>query len=149
MIDIRDLVFFATLIAGFLFANAVMVDMKKGRLSHDASTPSASSSRPAASPSWRCCSSRSTSSPTQRCAASRVDLTADKLYTLSPGTRSVLSSIDRAGDAALLLSRSAWARRSRSYGVYAGRVREMLQEYRNAAARQDPLEVIDPQPFTR
>jgi ABC-2 type transport system permease protein len=29
VIDIRDLVFFATLIAGFLFANAVMVDMRK------------------------------------------------------------------------------------------------------------------------
>jgi ABC-2 type transport system permease protein len=29
VIDIRDLVFFASLIAGFLFANAVMVDMRK------------------------------------------------------------------------------------------------------------------------
>jgi ABC-type uncharacterized transport system involved in gliding motility auxiliary subunit len=78
---------------------------------------------------------------------SRIDLTADKLYTLSPGTRSVLSSITEPVTLRFYYSQRL-GKEIPSYGVYAGRIREMLEEYRNAAAGKIRLQVIDPQPFT-
>lgn len=77
----------------------------------------------------------------------RVDLTADKLYTLSPGTRSVLSSIAEPVTLRFYYSERL-GKEIPSYGVYAGRIREMLEEYRNAAGGKIRLQVIDPQPFT-
>jgi ABC-type uncharacterized transport system involved in gliding motility auxiliary subunit len=77
----------------------------------------------------------------------RVDLTADKLYTLAPGTRSVLSSITEPVTLRFYYSERL-GKEIPSYGVYAGRIREMLEEYRNAAGGKIRLQVIDPQPFT-
>jgi ABC-type uncharacterized transport system involved in gliding motility auxiliary subunit len=77
----------------------------------------------------------------------RVDLTRDKLFTLSPGTRSVLARIDEPISLRLYVSERL-AREIPSYGVYAARVREMLQEYRAAARGRIDLRIIDPAPFS-
>lgn len=77
----------------------------------------------------------------------RLDLTADRLYTLSSGTRHTLARIDepitlrfyyshRLGDAVP------------AYGVYAARVHEMLDQYVAAAHGKLRLEVYDPPPFS-
>src|SRR6516225_3752057 len=78
---------------------------------------------------------------------SRLDLTAEHLYTLSQGTRNTLAKIDepitlrfyystRLGDAVP------------SYGVYAQRVRELLDQYVAAARGKIRLEVYNPQAFS-
>jgi ABC-type uncharacterized transport system involved in gliding motility auxiliary subunit len=77
----------------------------------------------------------------------RLDLTSERLYTLSHGTRQTLAHIDepitlrlyyttRLGDAVP------------SYGVYAQRVRELLDEYVAAAKGKLRLEVYNPQAFS-
>jgi len=77
----------------------------------------------------------------------RIDLTARHLYTLSPGSKKVLAKIDepitlrfyytpRLGEAAP------------PYGIYAERVREMLEQYAALAAGKIKLEFIDPEPFS-
>src|SRR5438477_2034887 len=77
----------------------------------------------------------------------RLDLTGERLYTLSRGTRQTLAHIDepitlrfyystRLGDAVP------------GYGVYAQRVRELLDEYVVAAKGKLRLEVYNPQAFS-
>src|SRR5438874_468125 len=77
----------------------------------------------------------------------RLDLTGERLYTLSRGTRQTLARIDepitlrfyystRLGDSAP------------SYGVYAQRVRELLDEYVTAAKGKLRLEIYNPQSFS-
>jgi ABC-type uncharacterized transport system involved in gliding motility auxiliary subunit len=77
----------------------------------------------------------------------RIDLTQGKLYTLSPGTRSTLSKIDEP-----LVLRFYYSKKLGdeipSYGVYAQRVREMLEEYAAAANGKIELQELDPQPFS-
>jgi len=77
----------------------------------------------------------------------RADLTQDRLFTLSPGTRSVLGRIDEPITLRLYVSERL-AREIPSYGVYATRVREMLQEYRAAARGRIDLRIVDPAPFS-
>jgi ABC-type uncharacterized transport system involved in gliding motility auxiliary subunit len=77
----------------------------------------------------------------------RIDLTSDKLYTLSPGTRSVLTKIAEPITLRFYYSERL-GKEIPSYGVYASRIREILEEYRNAAGGKIRLQVIDPQPFT-
>jgi ABC-type uncharacterized transport system involved in gliding motility auxiliary subunit len=79
--------------------------------------------------------------------AARLDLTADKLFTLSEGTRSVLSKIQEPITLRLYYS-DRLGKEIPQYGVYATRVREMLREYANAAPGKVRLEFIDPQPFS-
>jgi len=77
----------------------------------------------------------------------RIDLTQERLFTLSPGTRQVLSQLSDPITLRFYYSERL-GRDIPSYGVYATRVREMLQEYRNAAPSRVRLEIIDPQPFS-
>ncbi|MBL8805330.1 MAG: Gldg family protein [Rhodospirillales bacterium] len=77
----------------------------------------------------------------------RIDLTADRLFTLSQGTRAILAKIEEPVTLRFYYS-ARLGREIPSYGVYAQRVREMLEEYRDAARGKLRLEVIDPQPFS-
>ena len=77
----------------------------------------------------------------------RLDLTSDKLFTLSAGTKSVLAKIEEPLTLRFYFS-DRLGREIPSYAVYATRIREMLQEYQNAARGKIKLEVIDPQPFS-
>jgi ABC-type uncharacterized transport system involved in gliding motility auxiliary subunit len=82
-----------------------------------------------------------------RYSSARLDLTAEHLYTLASGTRQTLAKIDepitlrfyyspRIGDAAP------------AYGVYAQRVRELLDQYVAASRGKIRLEVYDPLPYS-
>jgi ABC-type uncharacterized transport system involved in gliding motility auxiliary subunit len=77
----------------------------------------------------------------------RLDLTADRLFTLSQGTRAILAKIDEPIVLRFYYSERL-GREIPSYGVYAQRVREMLEEYRDAARGKLRLEVIDPPAFS-
>jgi ABC-type uncharacterized transport system involved in gliding motility auxiliary subunit len=79
--------------------------------------------------------------------AAHLDLTADRLYTLSSGTRAQLAKIGEPITLRFYFS-DKLGREIPSYAVYAGRVREMLREYQAAARGKIRLEIIDPAPFS-
>ncbi|WP_421994451.1 GldG family protein [Roseococcus sp.] len=79
--------------------------------------------------------------------AARVDLTQQRLYTLSPGTRQVLGSLQDPITFRLFYSRKLGSEVPQ-YGTYAGRVREMLREYVAASGGKIRLEFFDPEPFS-
>ena len=77
----------------------------------------------------------------------RIDLTEDNLYTISPGTRNLLSGIDEPVNVYLFFSdrESADITPLRNYAT---RVREMLEELAAASNDRLVLHVIDPAPFS-
>jgi ABC-type uncharacterized transport system involved in gliding motility auxiliary subunit len=77
----------------------------------------------------------------------RVDLTADSLYTLSPGTRSVLSKIDEPITLRFYYS-TALGKELPALGKYAARVRDLVKEYAAIAGNKIKLEIIEPVPFS-
>jgi ABC-type uncharacterized transport system involved in gliding motility auxiliary subunit len=77
----------------------------------------------------------------------QLDLTRDKLYTLSPGSRAVLAKIGEPVTLRFYFS-DRLGREIPSYAVYATRIRELLQQYRTAARGKLRLEIIDPAPFS-
>src|SRR5580692_6095009 len=82
-----------------------------------------------------------------RLANDRVDLTQQHLYTLSPGTRQILAGLKDPVTLKLFYSRKLGAAVP-SYGAYADRVREMLQQYAAVANGKIRLEYYDPEPFS-
>ena len=77
----------------------------------------------------------------------RLDLTSSHLYTLSQGTKNILSSIDEPIHLYLFYSDKG-AQELPQLRVYAQRVREMLEEMSARAGGKLKLEVIDPQPYS-
>jgi ABC-type uncharacterized transport system involved in gliding motility auxiliary subunit len=77
----------------------------------------------------------------------RLDLTADKLYTLSPGTLHTLAEIDEPITLRLYYSKQL-GDEVPAYGVYAQRMRELLDQYVAAADGKIHLETYNPQPFS-
>lgn len=77
----------------------------------------------------------------------RLDLTEGRLYTLSPGTRQVLASLDGTVTLRLFWSRRLGAE-APQFGAYAERVRALLREYVAASGGKLRLEVLDPEPFS-
>jgi len=77
----------------------------------------------------------------------RLDATAERIYTLSPGTRALLAKIGEPLTLDLYYSRDA-AGQFVQYKNYAERVREMLRQYVRAAHGRITLNVIDPAPDT-
>ena len=77
----------------------------------------------------------------------RVDLTQGKLYTLSAGTRATLAKLDEPIVLRFYYSKKL-GNEIPSYGVYAQRVREMLEEYAAAANGKIQLQELDPLPFS-
>src|SRR5579875_3931611 len=80
-------------------------------------------------------------------AGMRADLTQEKLYTLSPATRSVLAKIDEPITLRFYYS-PRLGREVPAYGIFADRVREMLDEYAAMAKGKLRVEVLDPQPYS-
>ncbi len=83
-----------------------------------------------------------------RLAGWRLDLTAQHLYTLSPGTRSVVGSLKEPVTLRLYYSPSLGARLP-EYGAYADRVGEMLREYAELSHGKIHLRFLDPEPYSR
>jgi ABC-type uncharacterized transport system involved in gliding motility auxiliary subunit len=77
----------------------------------------------------------------------RVDLTEQKLYTLSDGTKNVLASIQEPITLRLFYS-AKLANELPQIKAYAQRVRDLLDEYVSRANGKIRLEVIDPEPYT-
>ena len=77
----------------------------------------------------------------------RLDLTSQRIYTLSPGTKALLGKIEEPLQLDLYFSRSST---TLSVGLknYAERVREMLGQYVRSAHGKITLNVIDPKPDT-
>jgi ABC-type uncharacterized transport system involved in gliding motility auxiliary subunit len=77
----------------------------------------------------------------------RIDLTHNHLFTLSSGTRKVLAKIEEPITLRFYYSPQLGAA-APPYGIYAERVREMLQQYAAIAPGKIKLEQVDPQPFS-
>ncbi|MFN6998701.1 MAG: GldG family protein, partial [Elioraea tepidiphila] len=77
----------------------------------------------------------------------RIDLTEQRLYTLSDGTKSVLRAIPEPITIRLYYS-SRLGRDIPVYAAYATRVRELLHEYAALANGQIRLEFYEPEPFS-
>lgn len=79
--------------------------------------------------------------------SARLDLTENRLFTLSDGTREVLSSIDEPLTLRLYASR-ALAEAAPAYGDFIGRVREFLEHYSDISDGQIRLQVFNPEPYS-
>ena len=79
--------------------------------------------------------------------SARLDLTEDRLFTLSDGTKQILSEIDEPITLRYYYSATI-AEELPDVGVYAQRVQDMLEEYAALAGGKIRLEIFDPQPFT-
>ncbi len=77
----------------------------------------------------------------------RIDLTDNRLYTLSDGTRRILENLDEPINLYFYYSDKA-SEAVPTIRSYANRVREMLNEFRRAAGGNIKLNVIDPLPFS-
>ena len=77
----------------------------------------------------------------------RVDLTAQHLYSLSQGTRTLLGELKEPVRFRLFLS-SGLTKQAPQLAAFAGRVRSLLDSYAAAAKGNIILEVIDPKPFS-
>lgn len=81
----------------------------------------------------------------------RVDLTEEKLYTLSQGTKSILSKVDSPIKLKLYYSKTAANKGSeglRTFNNYFLYVEELLNQYVQNSRNNLSLEVIDPRPDT-
>ena len=78
----------------------------------------------------------------------RVDLTQNKLYTLSPGTQQVLAELKEPVNLYFYFSREAAAKQAPLVMPYAMRVREFLEELAARAGGKIHLRVVDPQPYS-
>ena len=77
----------------------------------------------------------------------RLDLTENKLYTLSSGTRNILATLDEPVTLRLFLSEEL-ATSLPGINSYALRVKELLDEYQRASDGKLLVNVIDPEPFS-
>lgn len=82
----------------------------------------------------------------------RADLTAQKLYTLSGGTKEILASLKQPITMKLFYTKTAAINSSidqiRYYNNYYTFVRALLEEYQANGGGNVKLEVIDPRPYT-
>src|SRR5204863_6917821 len=77
----------------------------------------------------------------------RLDLTGERLYTLSRGTRQTLARIDEPITLRFYYSTRLGAAVP-AYGVYAQRVRELLDQYVAASRGKLRVEIYQPLPFS-
>ena len=82
-----------------------------------------------------------------RLANVQLDVTKQRLYTLSDGTRKILAGLKEPITLRLYYSRSLGSRIP-VYGSYADRVREILNEYAALSKGKVKLEFYDPEPFS-
>ena len=78
----------------------------------------------------------------------RVDLTQNRLYTLSPGTQQVLAELKEPVNLYFYFSREAASKQAPLLMPYATRVREFLEELAARSAGKVHVTLVDPQPFS-
>jgi ABC-type uncharacterized transport system involved in gliding motility auxiliary subunit len=79
--------------------------------------------------------------------AARVDLTENRLFTLSDGTRNILADLNEPITIRLYLSERL-ARTLPAINSYATRVKGLLGEYERASGGMIEVRIIDPEPFS-
>lgn len=79
--------------------------------------------------------------------SARLDLTADRLYTLSPGTKNVIAGVREPITLKLFFSEKL-AGEVPVLRTYGQRVRELLEAYAGRSDGRIRLQVIDPEPFS-
>lgn len=77
----------------------------------------------------------------------RIDMTQDKLYTLSPGTKSILKKLDTPVEMRFYFSQSE-ARVPAQDRTYAKQVEDLLEEMKQASGGKLRVRKIDPKPDT-
>jgi ABC-type uncharacterized transport system involved in gliding motility auxiliary subunit len=77
----------------------------------------------------------------------KADLTEERLFTISDGTRSILRSIDEPIKARVYFSKKL-GEVAPSYARYFDRVRTLLEQYRDISGGKLELEFLDPEPFS-
>ena len=78
-------------------------------------------------------------------AKARLDITADKLFTLSPGTKAILKKLDTPVDVRFYFSQSE-ARVPSDVRTYGKEVEDLLEEFRQASGGKIRIRKIDPKP---
>jgi ABC-type uncharacterized transport system involved in gliding motility auxiliary subunit len=78
----------------------------------------------------------------------RLDLTENRLYTLSPGTRHIIEALDEPINLYFYFSRETAAERAAELKTYGDRVREVLEEMAARSRGKIRLQAIDPEPFS-
>jgi ABC-type uncharacterized transport system involved in gliding motility auxiliary subunit len=78
----------------------------------------------------------------------RLDLTQNRLYTLSPGTLQVLGELKEPVNLYFYFSREAAGKQAPLLLPYANRVRDFLEEIAARSGGKVRLRVIDPQPYS-
>ena len=79
--------------------------------------------------------------------STQVDLTEDKLFTLSDGTRQVLETVKEPIKIRFYFSKLL-GQKAPAYNTYAQRVKELLERYVELAHGKIQLEVYNPEPFS-
>jgi ABC-type uncharacterized transport system involved in gliding motility auxiliary subunit len=82
-----------------------------------------------------------------KAAKGRVDMTAEKLYTLSDGTKSILKKLDSPVEVRFYFSQGE-ARVPSDIRTYASQVEDLLEEFREASNGRIKIRRIDPKPDT-
>ena len=77
----------------------------------------------------------------------KADLTQQRLFTISPGTRGILRAIDEPISVRLYYTRRL-GEAAPVYGRYFERVRALLQQYSDISGGRLQVEVFDPEPFS-
>ena len=77
----------------------------------------------------------------------KLDLTKERLYTMSEGTRKALRSIDEPIDVRVYFSKKL-GEAAPSYGKMFERVRTLLEQYRGIARGKLQITFLDPEPFS-
>ncbi len=77
----------------------------------------------------------------------RLDLTSNKLYTLSQGSRNIAAKLDEPVKLTLYFSEKQ-ANELPQYKNYGQRVKELLREYAGLSGGKIRLEIVDPEPFS-
>jgi ABC-type uncharacterized transport system involved in gliding motility auxiliary subunit len=77
----------------------------------------------------------------------KADLTADRLYTISSGTKHVLGRIEEPINVRLYYSRRL-GQAAPVFGKYFERVRALLEQYRDLSNGKVQLTVLEPEPFS-
>ena len=79
--------------------------------------------------------------------STRLDLTSEGLYTLSEGTKDMLAAIEEPVDVRFYYSDSL-DDVGAYFSTHAGRVEELLEEYRRLSGGKIRIERLDPEPFS-
>ena len=77
----------------------------------------------------------------------KIDLTTDKLYTVSENTKSIIKNLSEPINIKLFFSNSL-SKELSQIRDYEKRVRELLMSYKKISNKNITIEIIDPRPFT-